>query len=182
MMGIFFWLNCLAVGLFVIMWRCTRSDVRCMVDCIIQTINSWTSTVSIQYSVFVDPTSKFKMEYFKLKLDRRSIDHRRPSINVRSLLPSTKCVTKETISQRTKSEPFRAKMRNTPTCSPILPSIYLVTNSLYFYVKRRKYAALMRWLSIPLFEMGLGKPTLTLYEPDGFKNTRYINSTISNCE
>ena len=116
------------------------------------------------------------MEYFKLKLDRRSIDHRRPSINVRSLLPSTKCVTKETISQRAKSEPFRAKMRNTPTCSPILPSIYLVTNSLYFYVKRRKYAALMRWLSIPLFEMGLGKPTLTLYEPGGFKNTRYINS------
>ena len=37
------------------------------------------------------------MVHFKLKLDRTSIEHRRPSINVRSLLPSTKCVTKETM-------------------------------------------------------------------------------------
>ena len=76
------------------------------------------------------------MEYFKLKLDRTSIEHRRPSINVRSLLPSTNCVTKETISQSANSESFRTKMRDTPRCFPILT--ILVSNCLYFHLKWRK--------------------------------------------
>ena len=77
------------------------------------------------------------MEHFKLKLDRTSIDHRRPSINVRSLLPSANCVTKETISQSANSESFRAKMRDIPTCFPILTILYLVVNCLYVHVKWR---------------------------------------------
>ena len=78
------------------------------------------------------------MEHFRLKLDRTSIEHRRPSINVRSGLPSTNCVTKETISQSANSESFRAKMRDTPTCFPILTIPYLVSNCLYLHVKWRK--------------------------------------------
>ena len=78
------------------------------------------------------------MVYFKLKLDRTSIEHRRPSINVRSLLPSTKCVTKETISPSANSESFRAKMRNTQTYFPILTTFNLVANCVYFHVKWRK--------------------------------------------
>ena len=78
------------------------------------------------------------MVHFKLKLDRTSIEHRRPSINVRSLLPSTKCVTKETISPSANSEPFRAKMRNTPTYFPILTTFNLVANCVHFHVKWRK--------------------------------------------
>ena len=78
------------------------------------------------------------MVHFKLKLDRTSIEHRLPSINVRSLLPSTKCVTKETISPSANSESFRAKMRNTPTYFPILTTFNLVANCVHFYVKWRK--------------------------------------------
>ena len=78
------------------------------------------------------------MEHFKLKLYRTSIEHRRPSINVRSLIPSTNCVTKDTISQSANSESFRAKMRDTPTSFPILTIPYLVSNYLYFHVKWRK--------------------------------------------
>ena len=78
------------------------------------------------------------MEHFKLKLDRTSIEHRRPSINVRSFLPSTKCVTKEAISPSANSESFRAKTRNTPTYFPILTTFNLVANGVHFYVKWRK--------------------------------------------
>ena len=78
------------------------------------------------------------MVHFKLKLDRTSIEHRRPSTNVRSLLPSTKCVTKETISPSANSESFRAKMRNTPTYFPILTTFNLVANCVHFHVKWRK--------------------------------------------
>ena len=78
------------------------------------------------------------MVHFKLKLDRTSIEHRRPSINVRSLLPSTKCMTKETISPSANSESFRAKMRNTPTYFPILTTFNLFANCVHFHVKWRK--------------------------------------------
>ena len=80
------------------------------------------------------------MEDFKPKLDRTvaSIEHRRPSINVRSLLTSANCVTKETISQSANSKSIRAKMRDKPTCFPILPILYLLTSCLYFHVKWRK--------------------------------------------
>ena len=78
------------------------------------------------------------MVHFKLKLDRTSIEHRRPSINVRSLLPSTKFVTKETISPSANSESFWAKMRNTPTYFPILTIFNLVANCVHFHVKWRK--------------------------------------------
>ena len=78
------------------------------------------------------------MVHFKLKLDRTSIEHRGPSINVRSLLPSTKCVTKETISPSANSESFRSKMRSTPTYFPILTTFKLVANCVHFHVKWRK--------------------------------------------
>ena len=74
------------------------------------------------------------MDHFKLKLDRTSIEHHRPSITVRSLLPSTNCMTKEPISQSAYSESFSAKMRDTPTCFPMLT---IVANCLYFHVKWR---------------------------------------------
>ena len=77
------------------------------------------------------------MGHFKLKLYRTSIEHRQPS-NVRSLIPSTNCVTKETISQSANSESFRAKMGDTPICFPILTILYHVSNCLYFRVKWRK--------------------------------------------
>ena len=67
-----------------------------------------------------------------------SIEHRRPSINVRSLAPSTNCITKETISQSANSESFRAKMRDITTCFPILAILYLVASCLCFHVKWRK--------------------------------------------
>ena len=73
------------------------------------------------------------MEHFKLKLYRTSIEHHRPSINVRSLIPSTNCGTKETISQSANSESFRAKIGDT-----ILTIFYHVSNSLHFHVKWRK--------------------------------------------
>ena len=93
-------------------------------------INSWTSNYAqSQYSVFVDPEWKFQMEYFKSKLDRTSIEHRRPTINVRSRLPLTNCVTEESISQSAHTESFWAKMRNTHTCFPILPSLYHVATA-----------------------------------------------------
>ena len=140
-MGTFFWLNCLAVSLFVTMWRSPRPDVRRRVDCFIQMINLWTSNyLQSQYSISADQNSckPFKMVHFKLKPDRTSIEHRRPSINVRSLLPSTKCVTKETISPSANSESFRSKMRNTPTYFPILKMFNLVANCVHFHVKWRK--------------------------------------------
>ena len=117
------------------------------------------------------------MVHFKLKLDRTSIEHRRPSINVRSLLPSTKCVTKETISPSANSESFRAKMRNTPTYFPILTIFNLVANCVHFIVKWRKSTPLWcedcRFVS---FETGLGKPMLTLNDPNGFKNSTNVYS------
>ena len=73
------------------------------------------------------------MDYFKLKLDRTSIEHRRPSINVHSLLASTNCVAKETISQSANSESFSAIMRDTP-CFPMLTILYIFANCLYFHV------------------------------------------------
>ena len=111
------------------------------VDCFIEMINLWTSNyLQSQYSVFADPKlmSTFQMVHFRLKLDRTSLEHRRPSINVRSLLPSTKCVTKETISPSANSESFRAKMKNTPTYFPILTIFNLVANCVHFHVKWRK--------------------------------------------
>ena len=89
---------------------------------------------------------------------RSSIEHRRPSISVRSLLPSTNCVTKETTSQCANNEAFRAKMRNTPTCFPILTILYLVANCSYFHVKSEEmHTTLMRGLSIRLFWNGIGE-------------------------
>ena len=116
------------------------------------------------------------MVHFKLKLDRTSIEHCRPSINVRSLLPSTKCVTKETISPSANSESFRAKMRNKPTYFPILTIFNIVANCVHFHVKWGKHTTLMRGLSIRFFETGLGKPMLTLNDPNGFKNSTNVYS------
>ena len=115
------------------------------------------------------------MEHFKLKLYRTAIAHRRPSINVRSLIPSTSCVTKETISQSANSESFRAKMRDTPTCFPILTILYLVSICLYFYVKWRK-ARHFEYCRFVCFETRLGLPILTLNDPNGLKNTTYVYS------
>ena len=119
------------------------------------------------------------MEHFKLKLDRTSIDRRRPSINVRSLLPSTNCVTKETIglSQSANSESFRAKTRDTPICFPILTILYLVFICLYFHVTWRKWCHF--WCEdcrFVCFATGLGKPMLTLNDPNGLKNTTDVYS------
>ena len=115
------------------------------------------------------------MVHFKLKLDRSSIEHRRPSINVRSLLPSTTCVTKETISPSANSESFRAKMINTPTYFSILTIFNLVANCVYFHVKWRKSTPLWcedcRFVS---FETGLEKTMLTLNDPNGLKNTTNV--------
>ena len=110
------------------------------------------------------------MEHFKLKLDRTSIEHSRPSINVRPPIPSTNCVTNETISQSANSESFRAKMRDTPTCFPMLTVLYLVANCLYFHAKWRKArhidARTVDWFC---FETGLGKPMLTPNDPNSLK-------------
>ena len=117
------------------------------------------------------------MEHFKLKLDRMSIDHRRPSINVRSLLPSTNCMTKETISQSANSESFRAKMRDTPICFPMLTILYLVSNCLYFHEKWRKGRHFCcEDCRFVCFETGLGNPMLTLNDLNGFKNTTDVYS------
>ena len=124
-------------------------------------INSWTSNYSWnQYSIFADPNlmSTFQNGAFQTETGRTFIEHRRPSISVRSLLPSTNCVTKETISQSANSEAFRAKMRNTPTCIPILTILYLVANCSYFHVKSEEmHTTLMRGLSIRLFWNGIGE-------------------------
>ena len=117
------------------------------------------------------------MEHFKLKLDRTSIDHRRPSINVRSLLPSTNCMTKETISQSANSESFQAKMRDTPICFPMLTILYLVSNCLYFHEKWRKGRHFCcEDCRFVCFETGLGNPMLTLNDLNGFKNTTDVYS------
>ena len=108
------------------------------------------------------------MVHFKLKLDRTSIEHRRPSINVRSLLPSTKCVTKETISPSANSESFRAKMINTPTYFSILTTFNIVANCVHFHVKWRK----ARHFDARTVE----KPMLTANDPNGFKNTTNVYS------
>ena len=79
------------------------------------------------------------MAHFKLKLYRTSIEHRRPSIDVRSLIPSKNCVTKETTSQSANNnESLRAKMGDALICFPILTILYAVSNCLYFHVKWRK--------------------------------------------
>ena len=123
------------------------------------------------------------MEHFKLKLSHTSIEHRRPSINVRSLLLSTNCVIKETISQSANSESFRAKMRDTLICFPILTLLYLVSNCLYFHVKWRKGRHF--WCEdcrFVCFETVLGKTMLTLNDPNGFKYTTDVYSIHLNCE
>ena len=80
-MGTPFWLNCQAISLIVTYGVSPGSDVHRRVDCIIEMMNSWTSNYGqIQYLVFVDPERKLKMKSFKLKLDRKSIEHRRPTI------------------------------------------------------------------------------------------------------
>ena len=117
------------------------------------------------------------MVHFKLKLDRTSIEHRRPSINDRSLLPSTKCVTKETISPSANSESFRAKMRNTPTYFPILTTFNLVANCVHVHVKWRKARHFdAKTVDSFVFETGLGKPMLTPNDPNGLKNTTNVYS------
>ena len=109
------------------------------------------------------------MEHFKLKLDRTSIEHRRPSINVRSLLTSTKCVTKETISPSANSESFRAKIRNTPTYFAILTILNLVANCVHFHVNWRKSRTLMRGLSIRLFWNWIGEAHADPKWPEWFQ-------------
>ena len=117
------------------------------------------------------------MEHFKLKLYRTSIEHRRSSINVRSLIPSTNCVTKETLSQSTNSESFRVKMRNTPTCFAILTILYLVSNCLYFHVKWRKARHFdAKTVDSFVLKRDWGKPILTPNDPNGLKNTTSVYS------
>ena len=119
------------------------------------------------------------MEHFKLKLDRTSIEHRRPSINVRSLLLSTNCVTKETISQSANCESFRAKMRNTPTCFPILTILYLVVCSRKMKKSTPLWCEDCRYVC---FDTGLSKPMLTLNDSNCFKIPQLCILSISNCE
>ena len=115
------------------------------------------------------------MEHFKLKLGRASIEHRRPSINVRSLLPSTKCVTKETISPSANSESFRAKMRNTPTYFPILTTFNLVANCVHFQIKWRKARHFdARTVDSFVLKRDWGSPGCNY--PNGFKNTTNVYS------
>ena len=75
----------------------------------------------------------------------------------------------------TNSESFRAKMRNTPTCFPILTILNLVANCVHFHVKWRK-ACRFDARTVDSFEMGLGKPMLTLNDPNGLKNTTNVYS------
>ena len=117
------------------------------------------------------------MVHFKLKLDRTSTEHRRPSINVRSLLPSTKCVTKETISPSANSESFRAKMINTPTYFPILTTFNLVANCAFSRKMKKSTPLWCEDCRFVSFETGLEKPVLTLNDdPNGFKNTTNVYS------
>ena len=70
MIGTLLGLNCLAVGLFLTMWRFTRFIVRRRVDCFIQMINSWISNyLQSQYSIFADPKlmSTFRNGAFQTK-------------------------------------------------------------------------------------------------------------------
>ena len=116
------------------------------------------------------------MDHFKMKLERTSIEHRRPSINVRSLLPSANCVIKETISQSANSESFSAKMRDTPTCFPILTILYLVASCLYFHVKWRNARHFDWRLSIRLFWNGIGEAHADPEWPESLKNTTNVYS------
>ena len=115
-----------------------------------------------------------KYEAFQTELNRTSIEHRRPSINVRSPLPSTHWVTKDTISQSANSESFRAKMRNTRICFPILTILYLFANCLYCHVKRRK-ARHFRVRVVDSFALnGIGEASLS--DLNGFTNTTNVYS------
>ena len=97
------------------------------------------------------------MEHFKLKLGRTSVEHRRLSINVRSLLPSTNWVTKETYFKAQTVNPFEWKFPN-------------IGNTFVFSRKTMKNTSL--WCEdcrFVCFETGLGKPMLTLNDPNGLK-------------
>ena len=85
-------------------------------------------------------------------------------------------MTKETISQSANSETLRAKMRDTPTCFPILTVLYLVFNCLYFHVKWREAHHFDEDCRFVCFETGLRKPMMTLNDPNGFKNTTNVYS------
>ena len=123
------------------------------------------------------------MEHFRLKLYRTSIEHRRPSINVRSLIPSTNCVTKETISQSANSESFRAKMGDTPICFPILTILYLVSNCLYFHVKWRKTRHFdVRTVDSFVLKRGWGSPSWPWMTQMVSKIPQMFILSISNCE
>ena len=70
MIGTFLGLNCLAVSLFLTMWRFTRFIVRRRVGCFIQMFNSWTSNyLQSQYFIFADPKlmSTFRNGAFQSK-------------------------------------------------------------------------------------------------------------------
>ena len=115
------------------------------------------------------------MEHFKLKLDRTSIEHHRPSINVRSLLTSANCVTNETISQRANSESFRAKNERHTNMFPNTDSSYFVANCLYVHLKLRKVRHFYgEGCQFVCFETRLGKPMLTLNDSIGLKNTTRV--------
>ena len=123
------------------------------------------------------------MVHFKLKLDRTSIEQRQPSINVRSLLPSTKCVTKETISPSANSESFRAKMRNTPTYFPILTIFNLVANCVHFHVKWRKARHFdARTVDSFLLKRDWGSPCWPWMTRMVSKIAQMFILSISNCE
>ena len=116
------------------------------------------------------------MDHFKLKLDRTSIEHRRPSINVRSLLPLANCVTKETISPSTSSESFSAKMRDIPTCFPILTILYHVANCVFSRKMKKSTPLRCEGCRFVCFETGLEKPMLTLNDQNRLKNTTNVYS------
>ena len=115
------------------------------------------------------------MKLFKLKVYSTPIEHRRPSINVRSPLHPSNCVTKETLSQSANGESFRTKMRNTPTCFRMLTSHYLFANCLHFHEKLRKGQFSCEGCWFVCFETWLGKPMLTL-NGNGLKNTANVYS------
>ena len=103
--------------------------------------------------------------------------------DVQSLLPSAKCVAKETISPSANSESFGAKMRNTPTYFPILTTFNLVANCVHFHVKWRKARNFdVRTVDSSVLKRDWGSPCWPWMTRMVSKIPQMFILSISNCE
>ena len=116
------------------------------------------------------------MKHFKLKLDHTSIEHHRPSINVRSIyLRQTAWQKKQYLKAQTVNH-FERKRETHQYVSQYWKFFILLLTACIFTWNEEKHTTLMLGLSIRSFWNGIGEGHADPEWPEWFKNTTDVYS------